>query len=93
MSQDGPDSYWHLSVSRWDGVYPTWDEIADARYDLLPQDIDIGLILPPPKDYINQHPGVLQLTEIRDPEMPIDRNTYQRRTRETILRTFGAEAR
>lgn len=91
VSRDGPDGYWHLSVSKWNGMYPNWDEIADARYDLLPHDIDVGLVLPPPKDYINHHPGVLQLTEIRDPAMPIDRDTYMRRTRETLLSTPGRE--
>lgn len=84
ISQDGESGYWHMSISHASGRYPGWDEVADARYDLLPHDIDIGLILPPPKDYVNMHKAVLQLTEIRDPDMPIDRDTYQIRTRETL---------
>jgi hypothetical protein len=91
VSQDGPDQYWHISVSHADGRYPTWDEIADARYDLCPNDIDMALILPPPADYTNYNPRVLQLTEVRDPAMPIDRELGMLRTRETILGTIGME--
>ena len=91
VSQDGPDAYWHLSVSKDNGIYPNWDEMADARYDLCPRDIDMALILPPPEDYTNHHPTVLQMTEVRDPNMPIDRETRMVRTRATLLGTWGAE--
>lgn len=92
VSRDGPGEYWHISISHADGRYPTWDEIADARYDLIPLDVDMALILPPPEDYTNHHPTVLQLTEVRDPDMPIDRATGQVRTRHTLLGTPGKEA-
>lgn len=91
VSLDGPEEYWHISVSKDTGLYPTWDEIADARYDLCPHYIDMALILPPPEDYTNTHPTVLQVTEVRDPEMPIDRGTQQPRTKATLLGKVGDE--
>lgn len=42
----------HLSVSA-PGRYPTWDEIAHARYGLLPADKTFALPLPPPDEYVN----------------------------------------
>lgn len=91
VSQDGPDAYWHLSVSHYSGVYPNWDQLADARYDLVPLDVDMALILPPPEDYTNYHEGVLQLTEIRDPAMPIDRGGGDRRTRLSMGGSLGVD--
>ncbi len=75
--------YWHLSVSHRSGIYPNWDQLADARYDLIPHDVDMALILPPPGNYVNANPGVLQLTEVKDPDMPIDRELRQVRTKLT----------
>lgn len=56
---------WHLSVShtprrahgsqRAAQRYPTWDELAHARYELLPADIDVVMHLPPPEDYLAVH--------------------------------------
>jgi hypothetical protein len=43
----------HLSISARSGRYPTWDEIADARYDLLPDDRTFAMFLPPPAQYVN----------------------------------------
>ncbi len=60
---------WHLSIAahvRTDlvgpdggpivGRIPTWKEIRDARYELLPDDIYMAMILPPKKDYVDRHP-------------------------------------
>lgn len=77
----GEESRWHLSVS-CAGRYPTWDEIADARYDLLPAGIDMAMILPPLRDYVNDHPFVLQLHEITNLDPWIDREVGQARTHE-----------
>jgi hypothetical protein len=44
---------WHLSISARSGRYPTWDEIADARYDLLPDSITCVIVLPPRAQYVN----------------------------------------
>ena len=82
---------WHLSVSHVKGIYPSWDQLADARYDLLPHDIDVALILPPPKDYVNAHPGVLQMHEVRDPGLVVDRDERMVRTKLTEGGKAGAE--
>ena len=55
---------WHASISV-EGRYPTWDEIADARYTLLPTDILVAMLLPPPDQYVNAHPTTFHLHEIR----------------------------
>ena len=63
---------WHLSVShaRWErkgrpvpGRYPTWDELADARYALMPTDIDVVMHLPPPDEYVSVHDTTFHLHE------------------------------
>ena len=64
---------WHLSVSCEDR-YPTWDEIAEARYDLLPDRLEMAMILPPRDHYVNLHPYTFHLWEMRDPGMPIERH-------------------
>lgn len=68
---------WHLSISHRSNIlgpdgkalpgrYPTWDEIARARYDLLPGDLTFGILLPPKSQYVNLHPTCFHLHEIRD---------------------------
>jgi hypothetical protein len=54
---------WHLSIS-CKSRYPTWDEIHDARYALLPNDITVAMILPPKEEYVNLHPNCFHLHEI-----------------------------
>lgn len=54
---------WHMSISRTDR-YPVWDEIRDARYDLLPDEITMGMLLPPKSEYVNLHPNCFHLHEI-----------------------------
>lgn len=39
---------WHLSISRPDR-YPSWDEVAKARYELLPKNLNVVMLLPPPE--------------------------------------------
>lgn len=67
---------WHLSIShrlrvlRPDGTptpgrHPTWDEIADARYDLLPLDITVAMMLPPPHQYVNLQPTTFHLHQVQ----------------------------
>jgi hypothetical protein len=57
---------WHLSISV-PYRYPTWDEIKAARYDLLPHDISMAMILPPPTEYVNVHENCFHLHEM-EPE-------------------------
>jgi hypothetical protein len=57
---------WHLSISHRKR-YPTWDEIAEARYRLLPDEVVVAMILPPKGHYINLNPHCFQMHEIDDP--------------------------
>jgi hypothetical protein len=59
---------WHLSVSFVDNRgqasrYPRWDEIADARYRLLPDNITMVMFLPPPEEYVALHDTTFHLHE------------------------------
>ena len=54
---------WHMSISCEDR-YPTWDEIADARYELIPNEVTMAFVLPPKEQYVNLHPNVFHLWEI-----------------------------
>ena len=54
---------WHMSISRNDR-YPSWDEIRDARYALLPDDVTIAMLLPPKAEYVDLHPNCFHLHEI-----------------------------
>lgn len=54
---------WHLSIAH-PKRYPTWDEIKAARYELIPHDLTIAMILPPPSEYVNIHNNCFHLHEI-----------------------------
>jgi hypothetical protein len=56
---------WHLSISHPDR-YPTWDEVADARYEFCPASITMAMLLPPPERYLNLHEHVFHLWQIDD---------------------------
>jgi hypothetical protein len=56
---------WHMSVSH-PGRYPTWDEIAHLRYELLPADKTFVMVLPPEDEYVNIHPFTFHLWEAKD---------------------------
>ena len=58
---------WHMSISH-PSRYPSWDEIRDARYKYLPENIFIIMVLPPKGNYVNVHPYCFHLWETRDPE-------------------------
>lgn len=73
---------WHLSISHADR-YPTWDEIADARYDLLDDGITMAMLLPPRDQYVNLHDTTFHLHEIDNAEDPI--GPVQPRTRASGL--------
>lgn len=52
----------HLSISH-PSRYPTWDEIKDVRYRMLPPDITAAMLLPPNEDYVNTHPNCFHIWE------------------------------
>jgi hypothetical protein len=56
---------WHLSISHPER-YPTWDEIKTARYQLVPNDVTMAMLLPPKERYVNIHPNCFHLWEIRE---------------------------
>ncbi len=58
----------HLSISCEDR-YPTWDEIAEARYKLMPKDSDVVMHLPPESEYVNVHENTFHLHEARQPRL------------------------
>ncbi len=57
--------YWHLSISN-PTRYPGWDEIKDARYNLLPLGVTFVMVLPPPNEYVNIHNNCFHLWEMPD---------------------------
>jgi hypothetical protein len=54
---------WHLSISRPDKL-PTWEEVRDARYAIVPDEATMAMLLPPQSEYVNVHSYCLQLYEI-----------------------------
>ena len=54
---------WHLSISH-PTRFPTWTEIHDARYALIPDDCTMAMLLPPKAQYINIEETCFHLTEI-----------------------------
>lgn len=62
---------WHLSISHSGGDlypspvrYPSWDEITDARYQLIPDEVAMVMHLPPREEYVNFHPTTFHLWEL-----------------------------
>lgn len=55
----------HFSISHPDR-YPTWDEIAAARYALLPKLKDCVMVLPPDDQYANVHEYCFHVHLLRD---------------------------
>lgn len=56
---------WHISIAHRHR-YPTWDEIADVRYELVPEEVTMALLLPPPDEYVNAHEHCFHLWQIDD---------------------------
>lgn len=58
---------WHISLQHRDRV-PTWAEVARAAHELRP---GVGFVIsvPPKSLWLNLHPRVIHLDEVRDPEL------------------------
>ena len=56
---------WHLSIAH-KHRYPHWKHIASARYDLLPNDVTMAMLLPPIHEYVNVHQNCFHLWQISD---------------------------
>ena len=64
----------HPSSHRRAERYPTWDEIADCRYTLCPDTIDMIMILPAIGDYVAHHPTTFHLHQVDNlPASAVDR--------------------
>ena len=62
-----------LSVSH-NRRYPTWDEVCHLRYELIPDNHTMMMMLPPKDEYINMHNFCFILTELKTIEVnPDDR--------------------
>lgn len=60
-----PKVGWHLSISvRYRN--PTWEEIRDARYRFVPEDVTMAMFLPPIGEYVNIHDFCFHLYESKD---------------------------
>lgn len=59
---------WHLSISHPHRL-PTWDETKAARYALLPDNINVGILLPPKSEYVNIDKCCIHLFQIYDEEI------------------------
>lgn len=57
---------WHMSISH-PRRYPTWDEIADARYRFIPDHVTMAMLLPPRSEYVNLHETCMHLHQISGP--------------------------
>jgi hypothetical protein len=54
---------WHLSISH-PIRYPQWDEIREARYRLVPDNVTMAMLLPPKAEYVNVDENCFHLYEI-----------------------------
>ena len=59
------DGMWHLSISH-KYRYPTFDEIRDARYKYIPDEITMAMIYPPKAEYVNVCSTYFHLWEIKE---------------------------
>lgn len=58
---------WHLSISH-PARLPTWEELSEARYRLIPDSAIMAMVLPSREHYVNINPNVLQLVEVPELE-------------------------
>ena len=56
------DRQLHLSISH-PRRYPSWDEIYDARYRFMPDEMSVIMYLPPKSEYVNLHSNTFHLWE------------------------------
>jgi hypothetical protein len=55
---------WHMSIAH-QSRYPTWDEVATARYNAIPDAVTMAMLLPPRSEYVNLHRFCFQLHEVK----------------------------
>jgi hypothetical protein len=57
------DGLWHLSISTHD-CSPSYNEIKEARYKYIPDDVTMAQLFPPKSEFVNIHPYCHHLWEI-----------------------------
>jgi hypothetical protein len=60
---------WHLSVSH-NKRNPTWEEIRDLRYLLVPDEAMMAMFLPPRDQYVSLHKYCFHLYEVETEDFP-----------------------
>jgi hypothetical protein len=60
---------WHLSIAHHHR-YPTWEEIRDIRYELVPDEATMAMFLPPRSEYVDEQPYCFHLFEVEQAEIP-----------------------
>jgi hypothetical protein len=60
---------WHLSIAHHNR-YPTWDEIRDVRYELIPDETVVAMFLPPCSENVNEHLFCFHLFEVEAEGVP-----------------------
>lgn len=63
LGRDPFTTRWHLGISH-PTRNPTWEEIHEARYALIPYGAYMAMILPPQGEYVNVHQCCFHLFEI-----------------------------
>jgi hypothetical protein len=53
----------HVSVA-YPTHLPTWETVHQVRDAFFPDDVDVAMILPRARDYVNLHPNTLHLTQL-----------------------------
>lgn len=53
----------HISCSYPDRA-PTWEEIKKVRYAFAPDELYMGMVLPPKAEYVNVHPYTFHLWQL-----------------------------
>ena len=59
---------WHMSIAHRKRL-PTWWEVRDARYELIPNEITMVMILPPQEEYVNAHEHCFHLFQLEEGEI------------------------
>jgi hypothetical protein len=57
-------SGWHLSISH-PSRNPTWEEIRDARFQLLPANLTMAMLIPPKAEYVNLSEFCFHIFEVK----------------------------
>jgi hypothetical protein len=70
---------WHISLAHESRI-PTWEELVMAAHDLRPG-VPLVIGIPPRSWWVNVHPHVLHMTELRDQPL-IDQWRFERQGHE-----------